>query len=313
MSTFSILRFLVVIRAIIIVSAFVVNGYSNASAQDPTLPAGVANALRESQLEHEEAMKKRFEPIIQDLSRGFDSDYAQLYSDAIRAVFFANDTASGAGWREWQEENKSILEDPRLPLATEASALYLQGHLYTVLERQDDASACYIKVLNILANGPQNLAGFHLMQESLTTTLLFKYYNIAPEYLDTKDTYCGSIAGAEQLFKGLVLPNAIKSDPRNIESYWNTAITAIGKASSLSDTQVQKFNVDDYPRLVLEESQCLMQLGQKKEAIYLLEQLLSSYPDSPRYKEISDALVAASTPDPAVPVTATTSASPPTH
>ena len=282
-----------------------------AYSQEPSLPPDVARTLRNAKYEHEEAMRKHFEPIIQDLSRGSDSDYAQLYVTAVQSVFFSDDNARGTGWKDWQKQNKGILEDPRLPLATQASALYLQGHLYAVLGRQDDATNCYNKVLNILANGPSDLAGFQLMQESLTTTLLFKYYNIAPEYLNDKDTYCGSIAQAEKLFKELILPNAIKTDPRNIQSYWNTAITAIGKASSLSDTQLKKFNVDDYPRLVLEESQCLIQLGQKKDAIALLEQLLSSYPDSPRYKEISDALITASTPPPVVSVAPTTVVAPP--
>ena len=280
------------------------------NAQDPALPPDVARALRQANAEHEEAMGKRFEPIIQDLSRGSDSDYAQLYSDAIHAVFFANDDEKGTGWKSWQKENKNILADPRLPAATQTSALYLQGQLYLVLGRQVDASNCFNKVLNIMASGPQDLGGFHLIQESLTSTLLFKYYNLSPEYFKAKDAYYGSIAQIEPLFKKLILPIAIQSDPKNIESYWNTAINAVGNTASLSDTAKQKFAVDDYQRLSLEEAKCLNDLGQKKKAVAILEQLLTNYPDSPRYKETSDALIAASTPAPAAPSTAVATPTP---
>jgi tetratricopeptide (TPR) repeat protein len=286
-------------------------------AQEPNLPPDVARTLRNSKYEHEEAMKKRFEPIIHDLSRGSDSDYAQLYFDAVNSVFFGTSTDNGAALREWQKKNKSLLEDSRLPLATQASALYLQGQLYLVLGNKIDANACFNKVLNILANGPKNLAGFHLMQESLTTTLLFKYYNIPQEYLDTKGTYCGSISQVEPLFKGLILPIATQSDPQNLDAYWNTAIVAFRNVASNSDAQSQKYAADDYPRLVLEESQSLLQVGQKKKAIDLLTQLLSDCPDSPKYKEISDALIAASTAAPAVSTVPATVATPasnsPTH
>jgi tetratricopeptide (TPR) repeat protein len=267
-----------------------------AKAQQTNLPPEIARTLYESKLEHDQAMQKRFEPIIQDLSKSSDSDYSDFYANAVHTVFFAqNNIDDQDGWKDWQKKNKGLLEDPRLPIATAAAALYLQGHLYSVLGKQSDAVACYNKILNIIANGPQNLAGFHLMQESLTGTLFFKYYNIPSEYLDTKNTYCGSMAQTEQMFKGLILPDAIQNDPKNIDSYWNTAIVAIGNVSSLSDAQRQKYAVDDYPRLVLEEAQCLVQLNQQKNAIFLLERLLSSYPDSPRYKDISDALIAAST------------------
>ena len=298
MNLLTFLRYRLLIWILISANTIVMAISATAFAQDPTLPGGVASVLRESKLEHDQAMINRFEPIIRDLSRGVDVQYAQLYSDAVRTVFFSQDTQNGSGWSEWQKENKGVLEDPRLPLATEASAYYLQGHLNLILGRQAEASICFNKVLNILATGPKDLAGFQIMQESLATTLLFKYYGIAPEYLDTKGTYCGSIAEAELFFKALILPDAISSDPQNIQTYWNTAITAIGNTSSITDTQRQKYAVDDYPRLVLEESQCLVQLGQKKAAVYQLEQLLSSYPDSPRYKEISDALINASSSTP---------------
>lgn len=272
----------------------------NVYSQESTLPPDVARTLRNAKYEHEEAMRKRFEPIIHDLSRGSDSEYAQLYSDAVQNVFFGTDTDNGKAWREWQKKNKNVLDDPRLPLATQASALYLQGQLYLVLGNKTDANTCFNKVLNIMANGPKDLAGFHLMQESLTTTLLFKYYNISQEYLNTKETYGGSISQVEPLFKGLILPVAIQIDPQNLDGYWNTLIIAFGKVASNSDTQAQKYAVDDYSRLELEEAQSLLQAGQKKKAIDLLTKLLSDYPDSPRYKETSDALIAASTPAPAV-------------
>jgi hypothetical protein len=284
------------LKKLVFLSCFLLSIEVSAQTNSTTasLPQEVIDTLRESKLDHDQALRKRFDPIIRDLSRGFDSDYAQLYSDAVDNTFFAGKPDADKEWREWQEENKGILEDPRLPLATAASALYLKGHLYQILSQQSDACDCYLKVLNIMANGPENLVGFHLMQESLNDSLLVRYYQIPKEYFTDDSAYYGSIGQTEQFFKSLILPYALQNDPTNIDSYWNTAIAAIARASSSSVGQKQKFAIDDYPRLILEESKCLEQTGKRKVATSLLEQLVANYPDSPHYKEITSALIEAS-------------------
>jgi tetratricopeptide (TPR) repeat protein len=278
---------------------FVVGGYSviaqttNLSPAS-SLPPHIARALKQSEYDHTEALHKRFDPVIQDLNKGYDSDYAELYSAAIYAVFFANQDDHNESWRQWKEDNKSVLRDPRLPLATETSAIYLQGQLYLLVGQKDEAFACFKKVLNTVANGPSDLTGFHLMQEELQNMLLFKYYQIPKEYLSSGSGFQGSINKVEPLFKALILPTVVQTDPQDAESFWNTAIVAIGNASSLSDSTKEKYAIDDYPRLVLEEAECLEQLGQKKEAINILETLIARYPDSPKFQEMTDALIKAS-------------------
>lgn len=223
--------------------------FSLIAEETANIPPDIERLIQKSRQQRQDTLKAKFAPIQKDLANR--SDPRQFYLDAVFQVFFAKEERPDKPWRDWQKTNRGLVEDERLPLATETASLYLQGHLFQLMGREADAVATWTNALNRMASGQEKLTGFHLLQESLADSLLVKFYGIESEYLKEKDVYYGSLGDVEAFFTKSVLPWHEEHQPQTLGNLWDIAITAIGKASSLSEQKATKFAITEQPRLFL--------------------------------------------------------------
>jgi hypothetical protein len=253
------------------------------SQETPVASPEAVKVLKESRLNRAQALQDSFNPVIGALSGG---DYRSLYLNAVYAVFFANNLRPQPAFRDWQKKNAGLVNDPRLPEATRLAAANLRGHLYLILGDESQAVGCFLSVLRGLRDGPDNLAGFHLFQESLNESLLTKYYHIESEYLNEDGGYTGAIGNLEHLFTIAILPWHEKNNPQEIAGLWDSLIMAKSKMASLSDQAADRFALTGQPELLLAKAESLAQNGQKKQAVAVLKDLLQKFPMYPKYQDI---------------------------
>ncbi|MDR1303888.1 MAG: hypothetical protein LBK76_01570 [Verrucomicrobiales bacterium] len=266
---------------------FLLTGINVLWSQETATPSREAEKLlKEAGWQRAQVMKDSFEPAIRDLSRNSSEEYRALYLSAVYEVFFAKDLKPQQAFREWQKKNTGLVSDSRLPIATELAAANLQGHLYLILEDQPRAINCFLTVLKGIQEGPDNLTGFHLLQESLGESLLTKYYRIEDAYLKEDGGYSGAIANVEKLFNTSILPWYEQHQPREIAALWDMLIIAKSKAASLSKKNADQFAIAGHAELLLAKAASLEKIGQKKQAIAVLKELLQKFPLYPKYKDI---------------------------
>jgi len=255
--------------------------------QPVTIPAEIEKVLKEAKWKRQEAMKARFNPILQDLSRRTEGSYQSLYLDAVYGVFFAKEPKPEKAFQEWQKKNKGLVEDPRLPVATRLASLNLQANIYLILGDEEKAVGYFVELIRGIADGPGDLAGFHLMQESLPDTLLVKFYGVESDYFKVENCYMGAISNVEALFIAQVLSWHEKKQPNRVSSIWDFTIAACGKIASLNDQKLNQFNLMDCPRLLVGKSDSMAKIGQKSEASNILRTVLNNFPEYPGFDEVT--------------------------
>jgi tetratricopeptide (TPR) repeat protein len=248
----------------------------------------IAKLLKEVEWKRRQALKDRFNPMLHNLSTG---DYRQLYLDAVYAVFFANQPNPQKDFQNWAKTNKGLVADPRLPLAANLAALNLQGHLHLIMGEEETAVNCFVKVLQGIASGPDNLCGFHLLQESLGETLFVKYFAIENDYLNKDGSYTGAIGNVEAFFTANILPWYREQRSKEVAAIWDTAITASAKTATLSEEKHRKFQLTDHPRLLSQKAGDLYQLGYKKEALNILKETMQKFPEYPDFEDLTKQLI----------------------
>lgn len=246
--------------------------------------------LKEARWKRQEILKGRFEPVLRDLGRSSGGEFRDLYFNAVYLLKFSEDARSEKAFQEWQKDHRELVADPRLEVCTKIASLNLQGHIYLILGDRDKASSRFLDALNEIAGAPDNVAGFHLMQEKLEDSLLLKYYKINPEYFRGNSKFLGTASDVEALFLEEVLPWYQQNHPDRIGGAWDAMINAAGKIAALNEISLQKFNLSDCPRMLMAEADCLFEANDRGHAVQALKILVQRFPESPNFDEAAQKL-----------------------
>lgn len=264
---------------------------STVSPPSQELSGELQKVLREARGKRKEALKARFQPILDDLSRRTSGSYHSLYLDAVYGVFFSKDPKPERAFQEWEKKNKGLVKDPRLPLATQLAALNLQGQIHLILENEPEAFSSFKELIETLAGAPDDLVGFHLMHESLPETLLVRFYGIEPDYWKEGNRHTGPISEVEALFSIHILPSLVGERTKDLARMWDASIQASARMATSSDAKARKFDLTDHPRLLVAKADSLNQAGLKAEAIQVLKMVLKTFPHYPKFGEVTDRLI----------------------
>jgi|GEM_PF-7100926 len=265
---------------------------SNESAQHAhqKLPGELQKILADAKWTRKQAMKGKFDPILRDLSGSSASNPQALYLAAIYGVFFSDQLKPERAFGEWRKQNKEILEDPRLQQAMQLAILNMRGQIYFVLEEEEQSTECFNTLLNRIAVSPSNIGGFHLMQESLQSALLVKYYRITTDYWKEAKCYTGTINDVESLFLTCVLPYYESKQPKSVGVEWDQMIAAAQRIKSINAQTLEQFNLTELPRLLTAKADSAARTGDLNMAITTLKNILLKFPTYPRYSEVEKRL-----------------------